>query len=271
MKLCQLLLLVLLTIEGFAQNKNRSELKVCDLPADLSESSGLIVEGPNMFWSINDSGNDAELIAFDSNGQIVHQIDVKGAVNKDWETLAKKGDTFLIGDVGNNRNKRKDLRFLLVNRKGKMLEVLSFKYEDQNQFPPPKANMNFDMEASFYRAGHIYMFSKTRVPDNKHTKIYELPVKPFKKNLEANLLDSLNIKTAVTGATKSASNNILLMSYGKIYRLSSFNLHDWECVKIDNISIPISQTEGIGRSNGNDFYYTDEQGNLFKHDVKAFD
>lgn len=152
-----------------------------------------------------------------------------------------------------------------------MLQKLPFRYPDQKQFPPSSGNMNFDMEASFYKGGYLYMFSKSRVPERRYTKIYKLPVNPSKKEVEANLLDSLNIKTMITGATLSPIGNVLLMSYGRIYRLSEFEFHDWEGTKIDTIAITVSQTEAIDCLGSDIFYYTDEQGNLFKQSLKAFE
>ncbi len=61
----------------------------------------------NTIWFINDSGNDAELIAIVPGSKVSYRIDVRGGANRDWEDLAAfslDGEAWLaIGDIGDNR------------------------------------------------------------------------------------------------------------------------------------------------------------------------
>ena len=74
----------------------------------VSESSGLaIAAAPGCFWTMNDSGNPAELSLFGKNGQKLANVKLQKAVNKDWESLASftfSGEHWgLVADVGDNQ------------------------------------------------------------------------------------------------------------------------------------------------------------------------
>ncbi len=263
-----LLLLAAFFLQADQKPGSRLE-RVCTLPRALNESSGLVVMSENRFWSINDSGNEPVLYAFDSSGHLLRQRSITNATNTDWESLTHKGDTLFIGDFGNNMNARTNLAIWQVFPEQRKAEHLPFQYPDQAHFPPPRSNWNFDAEGSFYWKGHLYWFSKTRVRKRPHTKLYRMATDPKAK---AQLLDSFPIKTMITGADISPDGRqVILMSYGKVYRLQPFKPHSLDQGEITGISIPHSQTEGIAFLNSNWCYLTDEQGNLYRLPMRLFD
>ena len=74
----------------------------------ISESSGLATAAAaGCFWTINDSGNPAEIFLFGSTGQKLAHVKLTGARNKDWESLASftySGKRWgLVADVGDNQ------------------------------------------------------------------------------------------------------------------------------------------------------------------------
>ena len=77
---------------------------------EIAESSGLVVSRcqSNVFWTHNDSGDDAFIFALNEQGEKLGTWKVAGAKNKDWEDIAafldkQTGKCFLyIGDIGNN-------------------------------------------------------------------------------------------------------------------------------------------------------------------------
>ncbi|MEO8294624.1 MAG: hypothetical protein ABI613_03835 [Gemmatimonadota bacterium] len=77
----------------------------------LVESSALIRSQtqPGVFWTLNDSGNPAELFAIDTAGHDLGVFRVEGAENRDWESLgyARCGSRMClyIGDTGDNRSR----------------------------------------------------------------------------------------------------------------------------------------------------------------------
>ena len=78
----------------------------------VSESSGLATAAATgCFWTINDSGNPAELFLFlfGDAGQKLAKVKLENAVNKDWESLASftlAGKRWgVVADVGDNQRK----------------------------------------------------------------------------------------------------------------------------------------------------------------------
>ena len=79
---------------------------------DITESSGLAASKchPNVFWTHNDSGDDAFIYALSSYGKSLGTWKVPGARNIDWEDIAEykdnSGKCFIyIGEIGDNRSK----------------------------------------------------------------------------------------------------------------------------------------------------------------------
>jgi len=142
-------------------NCQTGELKViADLPLTLKEIPGTeTTKQSNLIWTLNDGGNKAILYGLDKNGVIKKELKVN-AKNHDWEDLTsdKQGNLY-IGDFGNNLNKRKNLVILKVssdslNNSGKTdIERISFRYSNQEKFPPKKKSLHFDCEAFFHYNG----------------------------------------------------------------------------------------------------------------------
>lgn len=88
--------------------------RAAKLPRELGETSGAAFSRrrPGTWWSINDSGNRAELFALDSAGRRLGAVRVRGAENRDWEDMAAgpcaggAGDCLYVADVGDNGAER---------------------------------------------------------------------------------------------------------------------------------------------------------------------
>ena len=88
--------------------------RAAKLPGELRETSGAAFSrrSPGLWWSINDSGNAAELFALDSAGRRLGTVRVAGAENLDWEDMAAgpcaggAGDCLYAADVGDNGGER---------------------------------------------------------------------------------------------------------------------------------------------------------------------
>jgi hypothetical protein len=88
---------------------------------DVTESSGIAASlcQPNVFWTHNDSGDDAFLFAMGENGKNLGTYRVTNARNSDWEDIASyrspDGTCYLyVGDIGNNKLERPELRIYRV-------------------------------------------------------------------------------------------------------------------------------------------------------------
>lgn len=82
---------------------------------EIREGSGLTASKctENVFWTHNDSGDDAYIFALDNKGEKLAAYKVKNAKNTDWEDIAEikneNGECFLyIGDFGNNARSRSE-------------------------------------------------------------------------------------------------------------------------------------------------------------------
>ena len=86
---------------------------------DVTESSGIAASlcQPNVFWTHNDSGDDAFIFAMSESGKNLGTYRVSNARNSDWEDIASykspDGTCYLyVGDIGNNKLERPELRML---------------------------------------------------------------------------------------------------------------------------------------------------------------
>jgi hypothetical protein len=82
---------------------------------EINESSGLAASKcqPEVFWTHNDSGDDAFIFAIDAQGGSLGTWKVIGAKNIDWEDIAAFKDTagkcfVYIGEIGNNARQRSE-------------------------------------------------------------------------------------------------------------------------------------------------------------------
>ena len=254
-------------VSGFHAERNGYRIeKVGRLPDSIPESSGLEIaeEGKN-YWTLGDGGSKSQLYKVDATGKALDILNLAQLKNIDWEALAKddKGNIY-IGEFGNNRNVRKDLRIYKVNvGDNNRVDTISFCYPDQKAFPPEKQQLNFDCEGFFWYNDSLYLFSKNR--GQKCTKFYKLPDKPG--NHQAVLFDELFMNAQLTDADMSPDNKLLaLLSYGKIYFLNvhinpngTFKFTPWFC-KIFNRS---AQAEALVFINDTDLLVSNEEGQLF--------
>ncbi|HEY0429452.1 MAG TPA: hypothetical protein VGC76_16860 [Pyrinomonadaceae bacterium] len=88
---------------------------------EIDESSGIAASKcqPGVFWTHNDSGDDAFIFAINAQGEHLGVWRVASAENKDWEDIAAfktaAGECFLyVGDIGDNDRKRDDLKIYRV-------------------------------------------------------------------------------------------------------------------------------------------------------------
>ncbi len=246
--------------------------KICQLPNDLIESSGIAIEGNNRIWSHEDSGNANELYCFDTTGKLLRTLSIGNVENIDWEDLAVDSDeNWFIGDFGNNNNTRTDLAIYKIpnpeNITGNTVNagIIHFTLEDQTAFPPPSSNRNFDIEAFIWQNDSLYLFTKDRSnPLTGITKMYVLPDAPG--NYTARLVDSEFIGSTVeTGRITSADINhhtgeLLLLTNNRLISFTSYtNNRFFNGHKTDYVfSTTPGQNESIAFVSTTKLYMTEE-------------
>lgn len=247
--------------EGFSRGKRLYKMeKTGTLPVAVNETSGLALGSKTgNFWTLNDSGNPAELYEVDAVGNLISQLKLPKLKNSDWEDLAQdnKGNLF-IADVGNNGNQRKDLTIYKVNPKTPdSFETIRLRYADQTAFPPLPEQRNFDCEATVWHQNKLYLFSKNRSKTNRYVKLYSIP--DGEGTYVASSSDSVYSKAMVTAADISPDGKTLaLLTYGKVMLFDveeglNFN-KPTQCIKTGK-----GQTEALVFVNNTDFVITNER------------
>ncbi len=145
-----------------------------NLPNELQETSGL-TKSDSKWWSHNDSGYDESFFHIDpENGDILQDVKLKNAHNRDWEDITTNGTNLYIGDFGNNDNDRQNLGIYIVplskigNSNSETVQefewsFLPFSYVDQTNYQTMPEDISvFDCEAMIFYNNQIHLFTKSR-------------------------------------------------------------------------------------------------------------
>lgn len=128
---------------------------------------------PGVFWTLSDSGAKPVLVPVRADGSKVFTakgyaqgVTLTGATNVDWEALADDEEgNLIVGDVGNNVSRRKELAFYLCAEPAPdaatvPVRKVAFAWPDQTAFPDP--DLAHDCEAMFFLRGKLYLLTKHR-------------------------------------------------------------------------------------------------------------
>ncbi len=101
--------------DGGEPGERRHEPRTLAMADDLDENSAAAVSVAHsgIVFTVNDSGNEPELFAFDTTGADRGRWRIVGAINRDWEAVAvgrcapeREAWCVFIGDVGDNALRR---------------------------------------------------------------------------------------------------------------------------------------------------------------------
>ena len=156
---------------------------------DVTEASGIAASKcqSGVFWTHNDSGDDAFIFAIDTAGNNLGTWRVQNAQNDDWEDIAafkdKTGKCFVyIGEIGNNSAKRDIRTVYRISEPGITAESKNRTRKDALQTEPAEAlnyttdEIKLDAETLMVHpaTGDIYVLTKSR---EKPSSVYK--IKPF--------------------------------------------------------------------------------------------
>jgi hypothetical protein len=255
---------------------------VCHLPDVLHETSGLVVQSPNSFWTLNDSGGEAALYQFDSTGRIKRTVKLSGANNKDWEELSTDSiGNFYVGDIGNNDETRGNLTFYKVLKNdilGTTDSVstvnavkIPFKYADQRAFPPPEPQLYFDAEAFLVWSDSLLIMTKDfdTKPYIGSTHIYGVKNQNGLAEQAAPRLDtfatdgSWKYNGAITAAAISPDRSkVVLMSYQKLWVFTNFRGKEFWKGQVRELTFGLNdfvQREAVAFADNCQIYTTSEK------------
>lgn len=268
-------LLLLGTALLFACNSKSQETnfkEVFTLDKNHKEISGMIYHHPTQkLWMLQDKGNPSELYVYSPEGVFEQTITIANQENTDWEDLSQDtSGNIYIGNFGNNKNDRKDLKILKLNAgslQNTPLEAeqeTAFYYEDQKEFPPKKSSLLYDCEAFVATKDAFYLFTKNRAKGFDGTFfVYKIPNAPgnFKAVKIATLKTCEQYKNcAITGASiNSEENEIALSTHNKVFIIpfkddTSFNQENLKTIELHHHS----QKEAVAFKDDKTLYLSDE-------------
>ena len=229
-----------------------------ELPESVKETSGLFFHNGRL-WTHNDSGGKPILYGLDTTTfEVVQQITLANAKNKDWEDVCTDGERVFVGDFGNNKGKRKNLRiysFSLndIPAEGNAtvtVDSIRFSFADQTEFKYEKHNHDYDCEAIFATDEYLYLFSKGWATGT--TRLYRLSKTSGKQVAE--VVNGFDSQGLITGADYDPETGVLvLVGYVKnVWLPFLYLIYDFDDagVKLSNRRFELHnylghQTEGI--------------------------
>ena len=255
------LLFMLIFNSSFSQNL----VKDISLSKKIDETSGLeIIDG--QFITHNDSGDEAKLYYLDKKGVIVHERNLHGAKNNDWEDITKDEDYLYVANMGNNLDNRKNLSIFKVpiDISNDQVEEIEFNYPEQVKFITLEKSSQYDAEGLIAIDENLIIFTKNKL--KKITEIYSLPKTAGK--YEAKKIGSLNTQSIITGADYDSKTKLLALTGSLsfkgdeyyILKIEDFDLESNKDFKINMYEIPIGKTqvEAIKIIDSNTFWITSE-------------
>ena len=250
------------------QAANVSPLWSDILPNFIDESSGLIYWNSRL-WTHND---DTDINIYSINPDDLSDITahtITGTKNTDWEEISQDSTYIYIGDIGNNRGNRTDLKILRVEKTSLLIgmpaiDTIGFRYSLQNELNASGVNNHdFDCEAFIVGNDSIYLFTKEWL-SNK-TSIYALPKTPG--DHIAKFRDSYDTKGLITGSTYLKKERIVVLT-GYTSLLQPFLILLYDFAGDDyyggnkrkvQLNLPFHQVEAIAAIDPLTYYITNEK------------
>lgn len=243
----------------------------------LQESSGLVLStlAKNVLWSCNDSGHAPTLYPIQTDGSIPEGgeegCQIEGVENVDWEALCHDDQGhFIIGDTGNNANRRRELQLYWIkepqisSRTASVVRTLRYIYPDQKEFPPP--NRDYDCEAIAMIGSTLQLITKNR--GNSRASVYQIDTNAENPAIVKKAI--INLRKQVTGASVSPQQKqIAVLTYQGIwlFDIPEQRPQEWWTGTAYHLPIIAMQCEAIAYLNENTLIVTNEQGSVFQIDT----
>ena len=233
-----------------------------------------------VFWTLADSGAKSAITPIRADGTLVPvaksfwgAVTLKGATNVDWEAIT--GDAsgnMVVGDVGNNVSRRKELAFYLFKEpKPGVTEVtevrkVTFAWPDQTAFPDPE--LAHDCEAMFMLRGKLYLLTKHR--RDTLTDLWRADIPPLGDRATLTKLARFDVGGMVTDACVSPDQKRLaILTYRNVWVFDVPGVGE-DFFRAPALHAPISpptlswQVEACSWVDNGHLFLGSEQGDLFR-------
>ena len=187
----------------------------------LNEASGLVAsfQNPKCFWSLNDSGNPAEVFLIDGNAKTKLVCKLVGIKNRDWEDLAigsgpKAGKKYLyVGEIGDN-NRAYDFKYLYRFEEPSEKNGSEQTITDVEKLVVKMPDGKRDAETLMIdqSTNDLYIISKREA----NVRVY-LQKFPYGDTLKPAKVLELPFSWVTAGSISSDGAEVLIKNYTKIY------------------------------------------------------
>lgn len=239
----------------------------------LPESSGLLewAGESDLFLTHGDSFSPSKLYLFRyTDGRIgdYRDIPVKGAVQSDWEDLARKGDgQIYLADIGDNLRIRTEKRIYRIDGK-KMLSTGTALVEEKwiIRCRMDGKTVYADTEALFIYKEKFYLMTKNR----GEALIFEADPGEGKR-VDARPVGRFNAYSEITSAdTDAEERRLAILSYDYLYLIDiSGGLADLSDKILKIFSLDCGQCEGVCFTSDGGLAVSNEDGDFYKLPASA--
>jgi hypothetical protein len=247
----------------------------------LGEVSGLAnsITNPNLFWTLNDSGNKPNVFLIDKDLQIKTTYTLQGVKNRDWEDIAVGAgpdptkNYVYVAEIGDNSAAHK-LKFIyrfeepIADPLNGNVPISNF---DTITFKLPDEQKDTETLMIDPATKDLYIVSKREDP------VYVYQIKyPYstKDTITAERLFSLPLTQIVAGGFSPDGNQVLMKNYNHIYYWANPSKKPvTEVLREAPLEIPYEvepQGESISWSRDNTGFYTLSEKNKGKKSFLYF-
>lgn len=202
----------------------------------IKESSGLACGWANkgVFWTHNDSGNKAEIYAFNAKGENLATCTITGAWARDWEDICSfrmgKQGVLLIGDIGDNGLRRLQCTLIVVHEPRLDLKrrnvKLSLKPAQIINYTYKGGPLNCESVAVDPTTRTIYLITKVR---GGTCEAYALPwpKRPSKNAIEIKPIAKVKVPLVTAMDISPDGRRAVVLTYGGAYEYTRAGKDTW--------------------------------------------
>lgn len=180
----------------------------------INEASGIAesVNFPGHLWVQEDSGGPTQLYLLDKKGKTIRTVQIKDAVNRDWEDMVLSGGYIYIGEIGDNAQRSDSYRIMKIKEPAPGMD--SIEISETIQFVYPDGSHDAEAFLIDPNTKDIFLITKRTLP----SIIYKISY-PYAKNIQtATEVARLTYSGVVSAALAPDGRSILVKTYSSIHR-----------------------------------------------------